>query len=493
MTSHGTPAPDVVVVGAGGSGAVVAARLAERGRRVLLLDAGWMPAVDGGRDPGAGLPAALQDARRVPGSDPASAGVRSYRALLTADRPWDVVRGRGFGGSTTVNGGYFIRPRPEDLAEWARAGGPEWEPTTALTRLRRMESDLDEGAGPLHGDHGPIPVTRPGADDPATTAFIAAARAAGAEEEPDKNAWTPSGVGPVPTNTRGGVRWNTGTAYLQPLLRAGGTTAGGGVIELRGGAPVEAVVVRDGRAVGVHVGGETVSAGETVLAAGAFDTPRLLMASGLDRRSAATFADHPQIVVSWRPRARAAAPRAATTWLGAALHLDIDGATVEILQALAPLATLSGGSGHGEPHALLVSSLDPGAASGRIPPGDAPIEFGYLGTARERALLRAGVRAAAELIRSPELHGEPVDLDPDTIADDRRLDAWIRSRLGTSAHTCASAAMGEVVDGAGRVRDIRGLRIADTSILPSAPRRGPAVSAVLVGETIADAMTTDGH
>jgi choline dehydrogenase-like flavoprotein len=74
------------------------------------------------------------------------------------------------------------------------------------------------------------------------------------------------------------------------------------------------------------------------------------------------------------------------------------------------------------------------------------------------------------------------------VAGDHALDAWIRAHLGTSIHTCASVPMGRDVDGSGRHQRVRSLRIADTSILPGAPSRGPALSAVLVGELVADAM-----
>lgn len=77
---------------------------------------------------------------------------------------------------------------------------------------------------------------------------------------------------------------------------------------------------------------------------------------------------------------------------------------------------------------------------------------------------------------------------PGTLTDDRALDAWIADHLGTAQHTCGTVSMGPAVDQYGRVHRIAGLRVADTSILPDAPVRGPAATAVLIGELVADAM-----
>jgi choline dehydrogenase len=107
------------------------------------------------------------------------------------------------------------------------------------------------------------------------------------------------------------------------------------------------------------------------------------------------------------------------------------------------------------------------------------------------------VRLAAALLMTPafaDLVESLVDLDTQTLADDDLLDAWIADRLGSAAHTCGTAPMGPdddqlaVVDGAGRVRGIAGLRIGDTSVLPVVPSRGPAAAAMAVGAIIADQL-----
>ncbi len=125
------------------------------------------------------------------------------------------------------------------------------------------------------------------------------------------------------------------------------------------------------------------------------------------------------------------------------------------------------------------------------------IAYHYLEDEADRAALRLGVRRAAGILAAPafaELVEELADLDPATLDDDALLDAWIARHLGSAAHTCGTAPMGAaddplaVVDGAGRVRGVPGLRIADASVLPVVPSCGPVAAVMAVGAIVADQM-----
>lgn len=514
MTSPFPGRPDVLVVGAGGSGAVLAARLSEDAdRRVLVLEAGPVP-----HAPSA-FPSALLDARLVPGAQPGNAAVRTFPAHLAPGLPYRAARGRVLGGSTTVNGGYFVRARRADFDRWAaRAGDDLWSYRRALPFLRALETDLDHGATPLHGDRGPIPVRRVDLRHPAAAAFQAAAHELGHRPDPDKNAQDPPGFGPVPSNAVDGRRINTGIAYLlgEALDRPNLTVLGDQV--------VRSVVVRRGRATGVvveHHGRQAVlEAGEIVLCAGALASPHLLHLSGIGPAAelaragipvvcdlpavGAALSDHPQVILEWTPRRPLEEPSG--SWLGGALHLSSSGGEeagdLEILQSLVPMAGLIGGrtAVPGAPLPFLVSVQTPRrsggvhtiSADGDVPPR---IEYGYLRTEADRRRMREAVRAAAAIVAADafgEVSRGLVEPSPATLDDDRLLDRWIRARLGTSQHTCGTVPMGRdshsAVDAHGRVHGLTGLRVADTSILPTAPLRGPAATAVLIGELIAHAI-----
>jgi choline dehydrogenase len=500
---------DVVVVGAGTSGCVVAARLADAGRRVLLLEAGAdhrQPAV---------FPAELRDPATMRATAPEHPANWDLTAELLPGRTVPVPRGRVVGGSSTLNAAVFIRGTRSDLDGWAAAGNDLWSYDAVLPAFCRLEADTDFGDRAGHGADGPMPVERPRAGSSLADAFAEAAAELGCPSEPDKNADGPPGYGPVPFNVSRGVRVNTAMAYLSPRR---------GLPELtvRGGVTVRRVVVAAGRAVGVETADGVVRADEVVLAAGAVGSPHLLLLSGVgpadDLRAAGIpvvadvpglgdgFTDHPNVHVGFRPAVPIPPGRLP---LHGVLHATSAGSTLpgdlEILPWLAPFSRITGApeGPHGDELTVAVG-LQREDGRGRLslvgadPSRQPRLEHRYLTEESDRRRLREGVRLAVALLRTRALAPSvaPGSGPSAAVLDrDDALDGWIRAQLTTAIHLAGTARMGPdsdpgaTVDQRLRVRGVAGLRVVDTSVMPWVTSRGPAATAVMLGERAAELMT----
>ncbi len=488
---------DVVVVGAGTAGCALAARLADAGRRVLLLEAGPVPVTAGD------WPTEVRDATSLAATAPGHPANWDLAAEVLPGRGVRVPRGRIAGGSSAINAAVFVRAARRDFDGWAAAGNPLWAYDRVLPALRRLEADADYGARPGHGADGPVPVHRLPSPSPLADAFAAASAELGLPDEPDKNGDAAAGYGPIPFNVEGGVRINAAMAYLAPRRGMADLT-------VRGGVTVRRILVERGRAAGVLTDDGPVRAGEVVLSAGAVGSAHLMLASGLGPAAelsaagvgvvadlpgvGAAFSDHPLVYVPYRPEPEL--PPAALPLHGV-LHAAVGngGREVEVLPWLRPFGSdteLLIGIGLQHPVARGRLSLDPAD-----PAGPPRLAYGYLAAEADRHGLREGVRLAADLLgagafagtatRSPELPGAVLD-------DDTALDGWISARIGTAVHLSGTAPMGPdgapgaVVDEHLRVRGIAGLRVVDTSVLPWVPSRGTAATAVLIGERAAELM-----
>lgn len=485
MTPEDAASVDVIVVGAGSAGCVVAGRLSENpDRTVTLVEAG----PDAGRS---GLLGVLP-------VGPASDVVWRYPAHLLdrADDPvTSLARGRLLGGSGAVNGGYFVRATASDFASWPAS----WSYDTVLPYFRRLESD-PVGDRRWHGDDGPMPVARTAHDDlhPLGSAFLDAAVAAGFRYRADLNEPDAVGVGPVPLNARAGMRVSTATAYLAPHRGRRNLRVLTGVVARR-------LLLAGTRAVGVEVEEagrrRVVRAGTVVVCAGAVGTPHLLMHSGIgpaqqlsnlgievtvDRAGVGrNFADHPEVTVGYR-----AAPAAPHRPDRAILEVVLETDEVELRPYTAPFGrTIPGvddpltriGVALMTPHSrgeITLRSADPAQ-----PP---TVRYRYLRDAADRDAMRAGLELAEELLWGSAFAG--------TIERPARGAAvgGLWENLGTSMHLSGSCAMGSpddaeaVVDERCRVIWVAGLWIADGSVMPSLPSRGPHATTVMIGERVAE-------
>ncbi|MFM1724701.1 MULTISPECIES: mycofactocin system GMC family oxidoreductase MftG [Rhodococcus] len=481
---HSDESADVVVVGAGSCGSVLAGRLSEDpNRRVLLVESG-----PGHRIPSE-YPPELVDAGVLP-VGPDSRWVWPYPVNLTSERSGWIARGRVLGGSGAVNGGYFVRAQVDDFEHWPAS----WSFDDVLPSYRSIESDADF-SGPWHGTDGPIPVHREPRDrwHPVTTAFAEVALAAGHPEDRDKNAPGSHGVGPVPLNIRNGVRVGPASAYLLPNLGRPNLT-------VRSGATVTRVLFDGTRVTGLDIvtdsGRHTIRASTVVLTAGAVATPHLLMLSGVgDARHlrglgievvadlpavGSDFSDHPEVVLPYRYRR----PVSRTSRMPA-LQVTLNTDDIEMRPYTASFGDLVPGSGIGRPCLGVVLMKPHSRGEIRLvsaDPGDPPsVSYRYLESADDRDVLRSAVTHAADLMRT----GAMSDLvDPDGVDTS---DEWLSEHLGTSLHLSGSCRMGSdtatsVVDDRCRVHGVDGLFIVDTSIFPAIPSRGPHATAVMVAE-----------
>jgi choline dehydrogenase len=494
---------DVVIVGAGSAGCALAARLSEdSGRSVLLLEAG---ADFVGTE--------LLDASAMAGAAHGHAANWGLDARLTDTRSITVPRGKVMGGSSTVNGGVFVRATPDDFDGWAALGNDAWSFAAVLPFLQRLEDDRDFGDSEFHGRGGPMPVTRAPASEHHvfSRAFLAACADLGFAEELDKNGPGIAGYGTLPRNIVDGVRVNAAMAYISPHRDRRNLTIERHVAARR-------VVFTDRRAIGVEVERsgviEIFNGDEIVLCAGAVMSPHLLLLSGigpaeqLRRHGISVVADlpgvgtrcrdHPQIFLGFEP-AQPMPRRIAAGVVEVGLDTVVDGVPIALMPYLASMAELVPGSG-ASPMELVIgvlleraaSAVEIALASGD--PRDPPIiDYHSLESASDRSNLRAAAEIGLAILDSPAMNGLRERRTAPTVGAD--LDVWIRQNITTAVHLCSSAPMGgdadplAVVDQYCRVRGVDGLRVVDTSILPSAPSRGPACTAVLIGERAADFFT----
>jgi len=525
---------DYVIVGAGSAGCVLASRLTEDPNiTVALLEAG-------GKNESllVKMPAGVGNLIATKGAT--NWGFETVPQQFLDGRRLYQPRGRGWGGSSAINGMIYIRGHARDYDQWRQTGLTGWGYADVLPYFKRAQHHED-GEDAWNAEGGPLWVSRGPPGDPIYKAFIQAGKQAGFPVTRDFNGYQQEGVGPYHLTIRDGERWSASAAYLRPILASRPN------LRVISNAHAGRVVIENNKAVGVEYSAgpgkpvQTVRAAREVLVCGgAFQSPQLLMLSGIGpadeiaKHGIKVVADLPEVgrnlqdhldvclitdmtkpISMYSKTKGLKQPMIGLQYLlskqgpGRTNHLhagaflktrgELDRPDIQLHVVNAQMRDHARIKADRDAFTIHACQLRP-ESRGTVTlasanPFDPPaIDPRYLAEENDRRTMRDSVRVMRDIVsqKALDLYRGPEFAPGAHIRTDAEIDAWVRQNAETIYHPVGTVRMGAdakaPVDDQLRVRGVEGLRVIDASVMPTLIGGNTNAPTIMIAEKLSDIL-----